>query len=42
VTYPKVKIVALNPAKDQLLGADYNIILNDHDEWPSLLAAAMS
>jgi CheY-like chemotaxis protein len=40
--YPKVKIVALNPSKDQLLGADYNIILNDHDEWLSLLAAAAS
>src|SRR5258708_39356523 len=38
--YPKVKIVALNPSKDQLLGADYNVVLNDHDEWLSLLAAA--
>jgi hypothetical protein len=40
--YPKVKIVALNPSKTQLLGADYNIFLNDHDEWLSLLAAATS
>lgn len=40
--YPKVKIVALNPSKDQLTGADYNVILNEHDEWLSLLAAAAS
>ncbi|HXN51160.1 MAG TPA: hypothetical protein VN943_04425 [Candidatus Acidoferrum sp.] len=40
--YPKVKIVALNPSKDQLLGADYNVVLNEHDEWLSLLAAAAS
>ncbi len=40
--YPKVKIVALNPSRDQLLGADYNVILNEHDEWLSLLAAAAS
>jgi hypothetical protein len=38
--YPKVKIVALNPSRDQLLGADYNVVLNEHDEWMSLLAAA--
>jgi hypothetical protein len=38
--YPKVKIVALNPSRDQLLGADYNVVLNEHDEWLSLLAAA--
>jgi len=38
--YPKVKIIALNPSKDQLVGADYNVVLNDHDEWLSLLAAA--
>ena len=37
---PKVKIIALNPSKDQLIGADYNVVLNDHDEWLSLLAAA--
>jgi hypothetical protein len=40
--YPKVKIVALNPSRDQLVGADYNVILNEHDEWLSLLAAAAS
>jgi hypothetical protein len=40
--YPKVKIVALNPSKDQLFGADYNVVLNDCDEWLSLLAAATS
>jgi hypothetical protein len=40
--YPKVKIVALNPSKDQLLCADYNVVLNDLDEWLSLLAAAAS
>src|SRR6267378_2282263 len=28
VNYPKVKIVALNPSKDQCLGADYNVVLN--------------
>jgi hypothetical protein len=40
--YPKVKIVALNPSKDRLIGADYNVVLNDHDEGLSLLAAAAS
>jgi hypothetical protein len=40
--YPKVKIVALNPSKDQLIGADYNVVLNGHDEWLALLAAAAS
>jgi hypothetical protein len=41
--YPKVKILALNPsANRELSGADYNVILNDHDEWLSLLAAAAS
>src|SRR6266481_3462941 len=38
--YPKVKIVALNPSREQLVGADYNVVLNDHEEWLSLLAAA--
>lgn len=38
--YPNVKIVALNPSRDQLPGADYNVVLNDHDEWLALLAAA--
>ena len=42
VNYPKVKIVVLNPSREQLLGADYSIILNDHDEWLSLFAAAAS
>jgi hypothetical protein len=40
--YPRVKIVALNPSKNQLLGADYNVVLNEHDGWLSLLAAAAS
>jgi hypothetical protein len=40
--YPKVKIVALNPSKQHLLGADYNVVVNDHDEWLSLLAATAS
>jgi CheY-like chemotaxis protein len=40
--YPKVKIVALNPSNDQLIGADHNVLLNDHDEWLALLAAAAS
>ena len=41
--YPKVKIVALNPSKDcQLTGADYNVLLNDDNEWLSLIVAAAS
>jgi CheY-like chemotaxis protein len=41
--FPKVKIVALIPsANRQLLRADYNIVLNEWDEWLSLLAAAAS
>ena len=41
--YPKVKILALNPsANRKLSGADYNVILNDRDEWLLLLAAAAS
>jgi hypothetical protein len=41
--YPKVKILALNPSVNRKLsGADYNVILNAHDEWLSLLAAAAS
>ncbi len=41
--YPNVKIVALIPsANRQLPRADYNIVLNDWDEWLSLLAAASS
>jgi 5'(3')-deoxyribonucleotidase len=43
VNFPKVKIVALIPsANRQLPRADYNIVLNDWDEWLSLLAAATS
>ena len=39
--FPNVKIVALIPsANRQLPHADYNIVLNDWDEWLSLLAAA--
>jgi hypothetical protein len=38
--YPKVKVVALNPSRDQLSGSDYNVLLNVPDEWLSLLAAA--
>ncbi|HET8924934.1 MAG TPA: hypothetical protein VFN26_18285 [Candidatus Acidoferrum sp.] len=40
--FPKVKIVALNPSARQLSGADYNVVLNDWDEWLLLLAAAGS
>ncbi len=40
--YPKVKIVALNPSREQLIGADHNVVLNDRDEWLALLAAAAS
>ena len=40
--YPNVKIVALNPSKELLAGADFNVVLNDHDEWLMLLAAAAS
>ena len=41
--FPKVKIVALIPsANRQLPSADYNIVLNQWDEWLSLLAAATS
>ena len=41
--FPKVKIVALVPSTNQQLPrADYNITLNDWDEWLSLLAATAS
>ena len=40
--YPQVKILALNPSKEQLVHADYNVVLNHYDEWSSLLAAAAS
>lgn len=41
--FPNVKIVALIPSASRKLPcADYNIVLNDWDEWLSLLAAATS
>jgi len=41
--FPKVKIVALIPsANRQLPRADHNVVLNDWDEWLSLLTAAAS
>src|SRR6266699_6852755 len=41
--FPKVKIVALIPSASRpLASADFNIVLNDWDEWLSLLAAATS
>ena len=41
--FPKVKIVALIPsANHQLPRADYNIVLNDWDEWLALLASTVS
>lgn len=39
--FPKIKVVALIPSVGrQVPRADYNIVLNDWDEWLSLLAAA--
>jgi short-subunit dehydrogenase involved in D-alanine esterification of teichoic acids len=41
--FPTVKIVALVPSANlQLPRADYNIVLNDLDEWLALLATAAS
>jgi uncharacterized protein with NAD-binding domain and iron-sulfur cluster len=41
--FPKVKIVALVPSANlQLPRADHNIVLNDWEEWLSLLAATES
>ena len=41
--FPKVKVVALIPsASHQLQRADYNVVLNDWDEWISLLGVATS
>ena len=41
--FPKIKIVALIPsANDKLQSADYNVVLNDWDEWISLLGVATS
>jgi len=41
--FPKIKVVALIPsANHKLQSADYNVVLNDWDEWISLLGVAMS
>ena len=41
--FPKVKVVALIPsANHQLQRADYNVVLNDWDEWISLFGVATS
>jgi len=41
--FPNVKIVALIPsASRQLPRADHNVVLNDREEWLSLLEAAAS
>ena len=41
--FPNVKVVALIPSANRHLPrADYNIVLDDWDEWLSLLAAAVS
>ncbi len=41
--FPNVKVVALIPsANRQLPRADYNVVLNDREEWLSLLEAAAS
>lgn len=41
--FPRVKIVALIPSATRPLPcADYNVVLNDLDEWMTLLAAAAS
>ena len=41
--FPTVKVVALIPsANRQVSRADYNIVLNDSEEWLSLLAATAS
>jgi hypothetical protein len=40
--YPRVKILALNPADHgKLAGADYNAILNGPGEWLSVVTAAL-
>src|SRR5579864_6038072 len=31
--YPNVRILALNPPNEELLGADYNVIQNGPDKW---------
>jgi len=41
--YPRVKILALNPADHRhLAGADYNTILNGPGEWLSIVTATLS
>jgi len=41
--FPKIKIVALIPSADhKLQSADYNVVLNDWDEWISVLRVATS
>ena len=41
--FPKIKIVALIPsANHKLQSADYNVVLNEWDEWISLLGVATS
>src|SRR5215467_315962 len=41
--FPKVKVVALIPSANRKLpSADFNIVLNEWDEWVSLLSAAAS
>jgi len=41
--YPAVKILALHPSENrELAGADYNVVLNDTNEWLSLITAAAS
>jgi len=41
--FPKIKIVALIPSADhKLQSADYNVVLNDWDEWISVLGVATS
>lgn len=36
--YPKVKILALNPSHQPLLGADYNVTEDDPEKWPPIVA----
>jgi hypothetical protein len=41
--FPRAKVVALIPSvSHQLQRADYNVVLNDWDEWISLLGVATS
>ena len=36
--YPKIKILALNPSHRPLPGADYNVIEDDPEKWPPIVA----